>query len=79
MKHTLESLIELEDYLKELDESVGLDPASYNNITEAIEKKKVEINKCSIDHVSGCQNPMGCACKEANGHELTDCPYFEDL
>ena len=27
---------------------------------------------------TGCTNPMGCACKEANGYPLTDCTYWQN-
>lgn len=26
--------------------------------------------------MKSCDNPLGCACYEANGYSLTDCEYF---
>ena len=45
MEHALETLSELEDYINELDNSVGISPDTIIEITEAIEKKRGELKK----------------------------------
>lgn len=76
MKHTIETLIELQDHIEELNDSVGLEPDTYNDITEAIEKKKVEINKCSIDHVMPRQ-PCGNCLKQPSPCRSINCQYHK--
>lgn len=42
----------------------------------------VELMDQAIDKLKAlqqkCNNPLGCACEEANGYPLTDCEYWEE-
>ena len=88
MIHTLESLQELEDYIEQLEEEVGLTSYTYHEVKAAISKERSKLKKLAIADVVlneeraelpevGCINSLGCACKEANGHPLTDCTYWQ--
>lgn len=49
-----------------------------SGFAEKARKRKELKNDCVLDSVSGCDNPLGCACEEANGYPLTDCTYWND-
>lgn len=46
--HTIESLDELSDYIKQLDESVGLKPDTYNDVMNAISKERSKLRKVIV-------------------------------
>ena len=43
--HTIESLEEFEDYIKQLDEHVGLTPETYKEVMDAISKEREKLKK----------------------------------
>ena len=49
--HTLESLEEFEDYIKQLDENVGLKPETYKEVMKAISKERTKLKKLIIGDV----------------------------
>ena len=54
MKFDEETLIEIEDYINALDESVGLESPTLIDIDKAIAKKRKELKKLTIQNVSLC-------------------------
>lgn len=49
--HTLESLEEFEDYIKQLDEKVGLTTNTYKEVMNAIIKERDKLKKMSLSDV----------------------------
>jgi hypothetical protein len=49
--HTLESLEEFEDYIKQLEETVGLSTETYQEVTKAISKERDKLNNLSLSGV----------------------------
>jgi len=49
--YTLESLEEFEDYIKQLEETVGLSAETYQEITTAISKERTKLENLAISGV----------------------------
>ena len=50
--HTLESLEEFEDYIEQLEETVGLNTETYKEVKTAINKERTKLKKLIIADVS---------------------------
>lgn len=50
--HTLESLEEFEDYIKQLEETVGLSTETYQDVKKAISKERDKLKNLSLSDVS---------------------------
>ncbi len=55
MKLSKENLLELQDYVNSLDEQVGLDADTVNDITKAIDKQLYKLSQQDslISHIDG--------------------------
>lgn len=61
--HTLESLEEFEDYIKQLEETVGLKTETYKEVMTAISKERTKLKNLAISGVDKaertfCDHPL---------------------
>ena len=76
--HTLESLEEFEDYIEQLEETVGLTHEAYKEVKTAISKERTKLKKLLITDVIV---PKGKVCPHCggsgeDGHDRCDPPSF---
>lgn len=76
--HTLESLEEFEDYIEQLNETVGLTTETYKEVKAAISKERTKLKKLIIANVIV---PKGTVCPHCqgsgkDGHDRCDPPNW---
>lgn len=57
---------------------IKLTKGKVSGFVEKARKRKKLKNDCVLDSASCCNNPLGCACEEANGYPLTRCEYWDE-
>ncbi len=76
-RHTNESLDELDDYINQLEENIGLTPKTAIEVYSAIDKqrKKINLDGMMDKLIIGCCETFVCQCKVKECSVLTgkDC------
>ncbi len=76
--HTEETLLELEDYIKQLEEKHGLTPKTAIEVYKAIEKERKQLKKLIIDDVIVPKGTLCLDCEKKPAITGYDMHFCED-